>query len=57
MVDSREMVLKAYQSINKCTVDTEYNDATKACVTLALCEPSVVAESSKMNEDMVKKII
>ncbi len=34
-----------------------HDDATGACVQLAGCEPKVIAESAKMNEDMGAKII
>ena len=57
MVASRAMIVRSYQSLKKCAIDTEDNDATKACVQLAGCEPSVIAESAKMNEDMGAKII
>ncbi|MDP5109879.1 MAG: tRNA dihydrouridine synthase DusB [Rickettsiaceae bacterium] len=57
MVASRAMIVRSHQSLKKCAIDTEDNDATKACVQLAGCEPSVIAESAKMNEDMGAKII
>jgi len=57
MVASRAMIAQSYQSLKKCAIDKEDNDATKACVQLAGCEPSVIAESAKMNEDMGAKII
>lgn len=57
MVASRAMIVRSYQSLKKCAIDKEDNDATKACVQLAGCEPSVIAESAKMNEDMGAKII
>jgi tRNA-dihydrouridine synthase B len=34
-----------------------HDDATGACVQLAGCEPKVIADSAKMNEDMGAKII
>ena len=35
--------------MKKCSIDQDNNDATKACVQLAGCEPDVIAESAKMN--------
>ncbi len=57
MVASRAMIARSHQSIQKCAIDKEDNDATRACVQLAGCEPDVIAESAKMNEDMGAKII
>ena len=57
MVASRAMIARSHQSIKKCAIDTEDNDATRACVQLAGCEADVIAESAKMNEDMGAKII
>ncbi|GAB4169616.1 MAG: tRNA dihydrouridine synthase DusB [Rickettsiaceae bacterium] len=57
MVASRAMIVRSHQSMKKCAVDHDDNDATKACVQLAGCEPDVIAESAKMNEDMGAKII
>lgn len=57
MIASRAMIIRSHQSMKKCAIDQDDNDATKACVQLAGCEPSVIAESAKMNEDMGAKII
>jgi tRNA-dihydrouridine synthase B len=57
MVASRAMIVRSHQSLKKCAIDKEGNDATKACVQLAGCKPDVIAESAKMNEDMGAKII
>ena len=57
MVASRAMIALSHQSLKKCAIDREDNDATRACVQLAGCEASVIAESAKMNEDMGAKII
>lgn len=57
MVASRAMIVRSHQSIKKCAVELDENDATKACVQLAGCEPEVIAESAKMNEAMGAKII
>ena len=57
MVASRAMIARSHQSLKKCAIDHEDNDATRACVQLAGCEPDVIAESAKMNEDMGAKII
>ena len=57
MVASRAMIARSHQSLKKCAIDNKDNDATRACVQLAGCEPEVIAESAKMNEDMGAKII
>lgn len=57
MIASRAMIIRSHQSMKKCAIDQDDNDATKACVQLAGCEPSVIAESAKINEDMGAKII
>jgi tRNA-dihydrouridine synthase B len=57
MIASRAMIVRSHQSMKKCAIDHDNNDATKACVQLAGCEPDVIAESAKMNEDMGAKII
>ncbi len=57
MVASRAMIARSHQSLKKCAIDNEDNDATRACVQLAGCEPEVIAESARMNEDMGAKII
>ena len=57
MIASRAMIVRSHQSMKKCAIDPDNNDATKSCVQLAGCEPDVIAESAKMNEDMGAKII
>lgn len=57
MVASRAMIVKSHQSMKKCAIEDDPNDATKACVQLAGCEADIIAESAKMNEDMGAKII
>lgn len=57
MIASRAMIVRSHQSMKKCAIDQDDNDATKACVQLAGCEPSVIDESAKINEDMGAKII
>ena len=57
MVASRAMIVRSHQSLKKCAIDHNDNDATTACVQLAGCEPDIIAESAKMNEDMGAKII
>ena len=57
MIASRAMIVRSHQSMKKCAIDQDNNDATKSCVQLAGCEPDVIAESAKMNEDMGAKII
>ena len=55
MIASRAMIVQSHQSMKKCAILAD--DATGACVQLAGCEPSVIADSAKMNEDMGAKII
>jgi tRNA-dihydrouridine synthase B len=55
MVASRAMIAETRQSMHKCAIMQD--DATGACVQLAGCEPDVMAEAAKMNEDMGAKII
>jgi tRNA-dihydrouridine synthase B len=57
MVASRAMIVRSHQSLRKCAIEHEFNDATRACVQLAGCDASIIAESAKMNEDMGAKII
>jgi tRNA-dihydrouridine synthase B len=56
MIASRAMIMETKQSLQKCAIERD-EDATKACVQLAGCEPDVIAEAAKMNEDMGAKII
>lgn len=55
MVASRAMIMETRQSMHKCAIVQD--DATNACVQLAGCEPDVMAEAAKMNEDLGAKII
>ncbi len=55
MIASRAMIVQSHQSMKKCAI--LHDDATGACVQLAGCEPNVIADSAKMNEDMGAKII
>lgn len=55
MVASRAMIAESHQSIRKSAI--MHDDATGACVQLAGCEPEVIADAAKMNEDMGAKII
>ena len=55
MVASRAMIAETRQSMHKCAIMND--DATGACVQLAGCEPDIVAEAAKMNEDLGAKII
>ena len=55
MVASRAMIIETRQSMLKCAIETD--DATTACVQLAGCDPEVIADAAKMNEDMGAKII
>lgn len=55
MIASRAMILETKQSLAKCAI--EHDDATGACVQLAGCDPEVMADAAKMNEDLGAKII
>jgi tRNA-dihydrouridine synthase B len=55
MVASRAMIVQARQAMTKCAIVPD--EATSACVQLAGCEPDVMAEAARMNEDMGAKII
>jgi tRNA-dihydrouridine synthase B len=55
MVASRAMIVESRQAMHKCAIVSD--EATSACVQLAGCEPDVMAEAAKMNEDMGAKII
>jgi len=55
MVASRAMIYETRQSLQRCAIIQD--DETGSCVQLAGCEPDVIAESAKMNEDMGAKII
>lgn len=54
MIASRAMILQTRESLLKCET-SEIEDLTS--VQLAGCEPSVMAEAAKLNEDMGAKII
>jgi tRNA-dihydrouridine synthase B len=54
MIASRAMILETRQSLQKCAISEE-EDATS--VQLAGCEPEVMAEAAKLNEDKGAKII
>lgn len=55
MVASRAMIVESKQAMNKCAIMKD--EATSACVQLAGCEPDIMAEAAKMNEDMGAQII
>lgn len=55
MVASRAMIVQSRQSMLKSAI--VHDDATGACVQIAGCDPSVIADAAKMNEDMGAKII
>lgn len=57
MVASNAMVVRSHQSLKKCAIDIEDRDATQACIQLAGCNPEIIAESAKINEDMGAQII
>lgn len=54
MIASRAMIMQTRQSLKKCAI-SEIEDTTS--VQLAGCEPEVVAEAAKLNEDLGAKII
>jgi tRNA-dihydrouridine synthase B len=55
MIASRAMILETRQSMQKCAILQD--DASAASVQLAGCDPTVMAEAAKMNEDLGAKII
>lgn len=55
MVASRAMIERSHQSMKKCAI--LHDDVTASCVQLAGCEPKVIADSAKINQDMGAKII
>ncbi len=55
MVASRAMIQETRQSLMKSAVIKD--DITGSCVQLAGCEPDVMAEAAKMNQDMGAQII
>ncbi len=54
MIASRAMIIQTRDSLKKCEI-SEFEDLTS--VQLAGCEPSVMAEAAKLNEEMGAKII
>lgn len=54
MIASRAMVIQTRQSMKKCEI-SEFEDTTS--VQLAGCEPSVMAEAAKLNQDLGAPII
>lgn len=54
MIASRAMILNTRQSLQKCAI-SEFEDTTS--VQLAGCEPAVMAEAAKLNEDLGAPII
>jgi tRNA-dihydrouridine synthase B len=55
MIASRAMILETRQSMQKCAI--VHDDASGASVQLAGCDPAVMGEAAKMNEDLGAKII
>jgi tRNA-dihydrouridine synthase B len=54
MIASRSMIIQTKQSLQKCSFDQE---GGLTSVQLAGCEPGVISEAAKLNEDMGAKII
>jgi tRNA-dihydrouridine synthase B len=54
MIASRAMVMQTRQSLKKCEVSPE---EFMTAVQLAGCEPEVMAEAAKLNEDMGAKLV
>jgi tRNA-dihydrouridine synthase B len=54
MIASRAMIIQTKQSLQKCAI-SEFEDTTS--VQLAGCEPEVMAEAAKLNEDLGAPII
>lgn len=54
MIASRAMIIQTRQSLQKCAI-SEFEDTTS--VQLAGCEPKVMAEAAKLNEDLGAPII
>ena len=55
MVASRAMIMESKKSLRKSDIIS--TDPTAACVQLAGCEPDVMRDAAKLNEDMGAKII
>ncbi len=55
MVASRAMINETRQALQKSSIISD--DNVGSCVQLAGCEPEIIAEAAKMNEDMGAKII
>ncbi|MFV9876014.1 MAG: tRNA dihydrouridine synthase DusB [Rickettsiales endosymbiont of Dermacentor nuttalli] len=54
MIASRAMILETRQSLQKCAISEEENNTS---VQLAGCEPDIMAEAAKLNENKGAKII
>jgi tRNA-dihydrouridine synthase B len=54
MIASRAMIIQTKQSLQKCAISAEEDNTS---VQLAGCDPIVMAEAAKLNEDMGAKII
>ena len=54
MIASRAMIIQTRQSLQKCAI-SEFEDITS--VQLAGCDPEVMAEAAKLNEDLGAPII
>lgn len=55
MIASRAMIIETRQSKQKAALLS--NEASGACVQLAGCEPDIIAQAAKMNEDLGAKMI
>lgn len=55
MVASRAMIVEDGKALLKSSIESE--DVTNACVQLAGCEPDIMAQAAKMNEDAGASII
>jgi tRNA-dihydrouridine synthase B len=54
MIASRAMILQTRQSLQKCAISLEEDNTS---VQLAGCDPAVMGEAAKLNEDLGAKII
>jgi tRNA-dihydrouridine synthase B len=57
MVASRAMILETRKSLQKCAIENDDNQAVISSVQLAGCEPDVMADAARLNEDRGAKII
>ncbi len=55
MIASRAMILETRQSLQKCAII--HDDASGASVQLAGCDPMIMAEAARLNEDLGAQII